>query len=154
MLGAGWRRLFRGSRSRDGRDATNLRELGPGPMQPEETARPSGGLLPRRWVKAQLPADISGRTGADAGDIVRAAWAPGVHIVIADLTSTAKWTTASLQSLRHAQRDLSSNGAELRLVVWSSTLYAALQATGITSHIPVFANLESALRADASGQDT
>lgn len=148
MLRAGWRRLFRGSRSRGGRDAMTFRELGPGPV-PEQTARPAGGLLPRRWVKAQLPADISGRTGADAGDIVRAAWTPGVHIVIADLTSTAKWTTASLQSLRRAQRDLWSNGAELRLVVWSSTLYAALQATGITAHIPVFANLESALRAGA-----
>lgn len=77
---------------------------------------------------------------------MRAAWTPGVSILIADLTATASWTVASLQGLLDAHRYLASRGTELRLVVWSSELYAALQAAGVTSHIPVFANLESALR--------
>lgn len=102
--------------------------------------------MPRRWVKTEFPAAIGG-TGADARDIVRAAWTPGVNILIADLTATVSWTAASLQGLLAAHRDLAARGTELRLVVWSSELYAALQAAGVTSHVPVFANLESALRA-------
>jgi hypothetical protein len=100
-------------------------------------------------VKARLPADIGSGPGADAGDIVRAAWTPGVHVVIADLTSTASWTTASLESLRDAHGDLAARGTELRVVVWSSELYGALQATGVTARVLVFSNIEAALRAPA-----
>lgn len=106
---------------------------------------------PRRWVGARLPADIGGETRATAGDIVRAAWTPGAHVLIADLTATTSWTTASLESLLDAHGDLDSRRTELRLVVWSSELYAALQASGVTSRVRVFANLESALRAPARG---
>lgn len=98
-------------------------------------------------MKTEFPAAIGGGTGADAGGIVRAAWTPGVNILIADLTATASWTAASLQGLLDAHRYLASRGSELRLVVWSSELYAALQAAGVTSHVPVFSNLEAALRA-------
>lgn len=104
--------------------------------------------MPHRWVKTQFPAAIGG-TGADAGDIVRAAWTPGAHVLIADLTATVSWTADSLEGLLHARRDLASRGTELRLVVWSSELYAALQAAGVTSYVRVFSNLESALRAQA-----
>jgi STAS domain len=72
-----------------------------------------------------------------------------VHVLIADLTSTASWTTASLEGLRDAHRDLAARGTELRVVVWSSELYGALQATGVTARVPVFPNVESALRAPA-----
>jgi hypothetical protein len=106
-------------------------------------------------VKARFPADIGSGSGADAGDIARAAWTPGVNILIADLTSTASWTAASLESLRDAHRDLASRGTELRVVVWSSELYGALQATGVTARVLVFANLESALRTPAgNGPDS
>lgn len=118
--------------------------------QPHVTAhQPGSSLLPRRWVKTQLPAVIGGGTGADAGDIVRAAWAPGAQILIADLTATASWTAASLQGLLPAHRYLASRGTELRLVVWSSELYAALRAAGVTAHVQVFSNFEAALRAQA-----
>jgi anti-anti-sigma regulatory factor len=101
-------------------------------------------------VVTQLPADLSGGSWRDAGDIVRAAWKPYVRVLIADLTSTASWSAVGLQSLLHAARDLASRGTEVRLVVWSSELYATLQTMGVTSHILVFANLDSALRAPAS----
>lgn len=142
MVGAGWRQFLRCRRSRHRRDRSH-------PAQLELTSRPLGSLMPRRWVRAQFPADIGGGTYTDAGDIVRAAWTPGVHIVIADLTATVSWTTASLHSLRRAHRDLASQGTELRMVVWSSELYTALQATGVTPPVLVFANLESAVRAPA-----
>ena len=138
-----WRSRCRGSRSR-----------GPEPShqvgQPELTARLPISPEPRTRVVAQLPADLSGGIWRDAGDIVRAAWTPCVRILIADLTTTANWSTASLESLRYAERDLAARGTELRLVVWSPELYATLQAMGVTSHILVFANIESALRAPAS----
>jgi hypothetical protein len=58
-----------------------------------------------------------------------------------------------LQGLLLAHRYLAARGTELRIVVWSSELYAALQAAGVT-HIRVFSNLESALRAQpARGPD-
>lgn len=113
------------------------------------TGRLPGSLVPLKWVIARLPADIDSVGHTDAGYIVRAAWSPGVHMLIADLTATVSWTTDSLQSLRNADRDLAARGTELRMVVWSSELYAALQGTGMTSHVLVFASLESALRTPA-----
>lgn len=140
-----WRHLFHGLRSRRGTDGPRSPGSRVSGARSELTGRSAGSLVPHRWVKVQLPADIGRGTRKNAGDIVRAAWTPGAHVLVADLTATASWTTASLGSLRDAQRDLASKGAELRIVVWSSELYTALRASGITSRIPVFANLESAL---------
>jgi hypothetical protein len=94
-----------------------------------------------------FPAGTAPWPGADAGDLVRAAWSPGTAVVIADLTSVVQWEAADLEGLRRAHRDLVVRGGELRIVVWSADLYAALQVSGISSEISIFASIDAAKRA-------
>jgi anti-anti-sigma regulatory factor len=83
----------------------------------------------------------------DIGELVRTAWAPGVTVVIADMTAVVTWEVAGLSSLLGVHQDLVARKAELRLVVWTADLYAALRAVGLSSELPVYANLDAALRA-------
>jgi anti-anti-sigma regulatory factor len=71
----------------------------------------------------------------------------GAAVVVADLTSVARWDEAGLHSLLLAHRELVSGNIELRLVVWSRDLIEALHAAGITGQVTIFASTESALRA-------
>lgn len=101
-------------------------------------------------VVVSLPAFIRQRPGVDVGDRVRAAWAPGVTVVIADMAGVVMWDDAGLRSLLGAYRDLVNRRAELRLVVWSADLYLALRTAGVSPAVPIYANLGAALR-PASG---
>ena len=84
--------------------------------------------------------------GGNAGDLVRAAWQPGVSVVVADMTAVRNWDDAGLASLLTAHGDLVRRQAELRLVVWSAGLYAALQTAGLCGQLPVYANVDAAVR--------
>jgi anti-anti-sigma regulatory factor len=98
-------------------------------------------------VVVQLHTGASHQAGADVSDLVRAACAPGVTVVIADMAPVAACDAAVLQGLLTAHRNLVARGGELRIVVWSQELYAALQMTGISTEISVFASIDSALKA-------
>jgi hypothetical protein len=102
-------------------------------------------LASARRAVVRLPAK-AGLWGRDAvSNRVLAGWQPGVGVVVADLTATVEWHEASLSGLLQAQRDLASRRAELRLVVWSPDLYAALRGSA-AAKLPVYANLPAALR--------
>jgi anti-anti-sigma regulatory factor len=62
------------------------------------------------------------------------------------MTTVGEWDDAGLASLLKAHSDLVRRQAELRLVVWSAGLYAALQAAGISGQLLVYANVDAALR--------
>jgi len=68
-----------------------------------------------------------------------------VQVVVADLSAIVSWREGFIGGLLQAQSDLTANRAELRLVVWSADLYAALRQRA-TGQLPVYANLPAALR--------
>jgi anti-anti-sigma regulatory factor len=92
----------------------------------------------------ELPADI--RTAlVDAGRLVSAAWAPGVRLLVADLAWVQRWDAPAVESLLGAHRDLASRGAELRLVVWSRDLHAAVQRSSSSPKPSVYTSVDAAL---------
>lgn len=110
----------------------------------------SAGHRPRRLASARrVVVRLPARAGLWGRDAVKkrvlASWQPGIAVVVADLTATADWQEGSLDGLLQAQRDLALSRAELRLVVWSADLYAALQRS-TTAELSVYANLPAALR--------
>jgi ABC-type transporter Mla MlaB component len=111
------------------------------PHRPERLRADRGGR-----VVVHIPTGIARGPGGNAGDLVRAAWRPGVAVVVADMTTVGNWDDGGLASLLTAHADLTRRQAELRLVVWSAGLYAALQAAGISDQLPVYANVDAALR--------
>jgi hypothetical protein len=154
---------FRGQHGDDGRvpRVTVLRgpRDGPqtqvGPLRPAANSpgvidvphRPERGGVGRGGrVVVHIPTGVARGSGGSAGDLVRAAWRPGVAVVIADMTTVGNWDDAGLASLQTAHTDLVRKQAELRLVVWSAGLYAALQTAGISGRLPVYANVDAALR--------
>lgn len=103
----------------------------------------------RGALVVQLPADVSSSSAPNAGTLVRAAWVPGITVVVADMALVTAWDRGALGSLLDAHRDLRSNGAVLRLVIWSNVLYAALQKAGVAPEVSVFANIGAALRGNS-----
>jgi hypothetical protein len=97
-------------------------------------------------VVVHIPTGVARGSGGSAGDLIRAAWRPGVAVVIADMTTVGSWDDAGLTSLLTAYSDLVRKQAGLRLVVWSAGLYEALQTAGISGRLPVYANVDAALR--------
>lgn len=97
-------------------------------------------------VVVHIPTAVARAPAGNAGDLVRAAWQPGVSVVVADMTTVGTWDDAGLASLLAANGDLARRQVELRLVVWSAGLYAALQTAGISDQLPVYANVDAALR--------
>jgi ABC-type transporter Mla MlaB component len=97
-------------------------------------------------VVVHIPTGIAYASAGNAGDLIRAAWQPGVAVVVADMTTVGNWDDAGLASLLKAHRDLLRRQADLRLVVWSAGLYAALQTAGVSDKLPVYANVDAALR--------
>jgi hypothetical protein len=111
------------------------------PHQTERQGADRGGR-----VVVHIPTEVARASGGNAGDLVRAAWQPGVSVVVADMTAVGDWDDAGLASLLTAHGDLVRKQAELRLVVWSAGLYAALQTAGLCGQLPVYANVDAALR--------
>ena len=96
-------------------------------------------------VVVRLPA-AAGRWNSEiVGSLRPVAWVPGVAVVVADMTSLVTWDDGCLEGLLQAHRDLASRSVELRLVVWSPDLYAAVhQRAG--RELPVYASVYAALR--------
>ncbi len=102
---------------------------------------PEGG----RAVVVELPADI--RTGyVDAGGLVRAAWAPSVALLIADMALVECWDARALSGLLDAHCYLASRGVDVRLVVWSRQLSQAVQMSTTGPKLPIYASVIAALR--------
>lgn len=111
------------------------------PHRPEHEVADCGGR-----VVVHIPTAVARASGGNAGDLLRAAWQPGVSLVVADMTAVGDWDDAGLASLLTAYGDLVRRQVELRLVVWSAGLYAALQSAGLCGQLPVYANVDAALR--------
>jgi anti-anti-sigma factor len=70
---------------------------------------------------------------------------PGVATVVADMTDTRLCDSSGISMLVRAHQKALSNGAELRLVVLSTTVLRALTLVRIDHLLPVYQSLAEAL---------
>lgn len=92
-----------------------------------------------------LPAEIDmANAGAVVADL-RAAVAPGVTTVVADMTATTFCDTAGIRALVLAHKHAAAGGAELRLVVESPGVLRVMNLLGVDAVLAIYASLQQAL---------
>jgi anti-sigma B factor antagonist len=102
-----------------------------------------------RPVIVTLPDEID-ITNADAvGDRLSAAFAPGVAVVIADLTSTVFCDSSGIRRLMLAHDKAASCDAQLRLVVQAPAVLRVLSVMGLQSVLRIYPTLDEALALEA-----
>ena len=102
-------------------------------------------------VVIALPAEIDVTNAAGILDLITAACAPGVPVVIADLTGTSFCDSAGLNHLIQASHKAAANGTELRLAICpDGAVSRIIELTGISQHIPVYPSAQ--LAAGSGGQ--
>lgn len=99
---------------------------------------------PRTAVVA-LPAEIDIANADRIGEELCAAFAPGVGMVVADMTDTRFCDSSGISMLVMAHQKALTNNAELRLVVISSPVLRALTTVRIDHLLPVYPSLADAL---------
>jgi anti-sigma B factor antagonist len=98
-----------------------------------------------------LPPEIDITNASGVLDLITAACAPGVTVIVADLTGTSFCDSAGLQHLIQASRKTAAHGAELRLAVCpDGAVSRIIDLTGISQHMTVFPSTQ--LAAGRGGQ--
>jgi anti-sigma B factor antagonist len=92
-----------------------------------------------------LPADIDIRNADRAGRELRAAFRPGVSVVIADMTQTGFADSSAMRALLEARDTAAASHAELRMVILPGTVLRALQITGLDQQFRIYPSLDAAL---------
>jgi anti-anti-sigma factor len=98
-------------------------------------------------VIVPLPAEIDIANGAAVGQQLCSAFAPGVTIVIADMTSTVFCDSSCISQLVLAHHCAAAHHAQLRLVVPHHQALGVRQVTGIDRLLAVYPSLDAALAA-------
>ena len=96
-------------------------------------------------VVVTLPAEIDITNGASVGLQLCSAFAPGVAIVVADLTSTVFCDSSGISQLVLAHHCAAAHHAQLRLVVPHPRVLDALKVTGIDRLLACYPSLDAAL---------
>lgn len=86
--------------------------------------------------------DVDNADGVCAG--LRAAVAPGVTIVVADMTATTFCDTRGIGALVLAHQHAAASGAELRLVVPSTGVLRVLDVLGLDAVLAIYRSLPAA----------
>ena len=92
-----------------------------------------------------LPAEIDIGNAERAGRELRAAFRPGVTVVIADLTHTSFADSSAMRALLEADAVAAAGGAELRLVIPPGAVQRALTITGLDQQLRIYPSLDAAL---------
>ena len=92
-----------------------------------------------------LPAEIDMANADRAGDDLQAASAPGVTIVVADMTATTFCDSRGIHALVMAHQRAAASGAELRLVVPSACVLRVLAVQGLDRWLAIYPSLPEAL---------
>ena len=100
-----------------------------------------------RLAIVPLPAEIDMSNEDDVGEQLRAAFAPGVAVVIADLGLTVFCDCAGVRRLMLAHQMAVSANAELRVVVQSAGVLRVLEVLGADRVLRIFPGLGAALTA-------
>ena len=107
-----------------------------------------------RPMIVSLPAEIDMANAEDVGKQLRAAFAPGVTVVIADLGSTVFCDTSGARQLVLARKRAIASNRELRVVIPSAGVLRVLAILGIDRVLEIYPDLAAALAAGlpADGQ--
>jgi anti-sigma B factor antagonist len=93
-----------------------------------------------------LPGEIDVTNAAEVLASITAALAPGVTVVIADLTATRFCDSAALRHLLLAHHQVARVGARLRLAIPPrGPVGRVIELTGINRYVPVYATLQLAM---------
>jgi anti-anti-sigma factor len=109
-----------------------------------DSATPAFPLPPR---VVTLPAEIDIGNAYQIGLELRAAFAPGVPAVVADMTDTTFCDSMGARMLVLAHKTALANDAELLLALPSSQVLRILAITGLDQVLPIYPSLGSALLA-------
>jgi anti-sigma B factor antagonist len=92
-----------------------------------------------------LPAEIDLSNSAEVSAELRAAFAPGVTVVVGDLTRTVFCDSSGIRQLLLTHDQAVESQAELRLAIGSDAVRRVLKATGAEQVLSVYPSLEAAL---------
>jgi anti-sigma B factor antagonist len=92
-----------------------------------------------------LPAEIDMANADALGEQLAAALAPGVRVVIADMTATTFCGSSGLTTLIRASKRAAANGSELRLLLPCPNVLKIMKMQGVDAVLPIFFSLEEAL---------
>jgi anti-anti-sigma factor len=92
-----------------------------------------------------LPREIDLTNASEVVELITAACAPGVPVVIADLTGTSFCDSAGLRHLIEASDQAAAAGAELRLAISpGGTVSRVIELTGLSRYLPVYPSAQLA----------
>jgi anti-sigma B factor antagonist len=92
-----------------------------------------------------LPAEIDMANAARIGEQLAAAFAPGVGVVIADMTATTFCDSVGIGMLLLACRRAAAVGTELRLLLPCPRVLTVMKIIGVDAVLPIYLSLEQAL---------
>ena len=99
-------------------------------------------------IVVELPAEIDVTNSAQVHEQLVAACAPGVRVVIADLTSTRFCDSSGVHAIMHAYERAAARDIRLWLAVPEvGSVRRVLQLTGVGGLMPVYASLQEAMSA-------
>jgi anti-sigma B factor antagonist len=96
-----------------------------------------------------MPAEIDVTNSEQVLDALNDALAPGVAVVIADMTSTVFCDSSGVRALLHAHLEAQVSDVQLRLAMPPhSPVQRVLQLTGAHQLIPIYPDVPEAVRGD------
>lgn len=99
-------------------------------------------------VIVELPAEIDVTNSQQVLVLLVTALAPGVEVVIADLTSTSFCDSSGVRAIVHAHERAAARSIRLQLAVPpEGSVHRVFQLTGIGSLMPLYPSLEEAIEA-------
>lgn len=101
--------------------------------------------LGARRVVVTLPAEIDLENADQIGRQLVAALAPGVAIVVADMTATRFCDTSGVRMLVLAHQGAAAHHAELRVVIPSANVLRVLAITKVDTVLRIYPSLQDAL---------
>jgi anti-anti-sigma factor len=97
-------------------------------------------------VVVELPAEIDVINSEEVYEQLIAALAPGVAVLVADMTGTDFCDSSGVHAIIHAQESAAARDVEMRLAVSPSTsVHRVLQLIGVGHLMPVHESLEEAI---------
>ena len=103
-------------------------------------------------VVVVLPAEIDVTNSEQVYEQLLAALAPGVDIVIADMTSTIFCDSSGVHAIMHAYESAAARDVRLRLAVSpASSVRRVLELIGVGRLMPVYPSLREALDSESAG---
>ena len=99
-----------------------------------------------------LPAEIDASNSGQIGQQLKAAVAPGLRMLIADMTFTTFIDSSGIRAVVQVCQLARRSGTELRLVVPSTHVRRTLAITGVDQLLPIYPSVGAALTASPDGQ--